>query len=156
MTALKGKGKAAVKTGMQCGKLITESRFYKPPKWKRKTSFRAIASVARESAVCLHRSFATEKWVDGFLDGTNLQIDRGVTRLGGARGKMQVWRPRFEPEVFRKQMYCVEECTCDIVGIFWLPGNHSTPRSISAPREWFGAWVFAPPFPFVTPLLIEP
>ena len=73
--------------------------------------------------------------MDGFLDGTNLQIDRGVTRLGGARGKMQVWRPRFEPEVFRKQMYCVEECTCDIVGIFWLPGNHSTPpQYFSAPR----------------------
>ena len=100
--------------------------------------------------------FCNIKVSGSFLDGTNLQIDRGVTRLGGARGKMQVWRPRFEPEVFRKQMYCVEECTCDIVGIFWLPGNHSTPRSISAPREWFGAWVFAPPFPFVTPLLIEP
>jgi len=32
MTALKGKGKAAVKIGMQCGKLIIDSRFYKPPK----------------------------------------------------------------------------------------------------------------------------
>jgi len=32
MTALKGKGKAAVKIGMQCGKLIADSRFYKPPK----------------------------------------------------------------------------------------------------------------------------
>jgi len=31
--------------------------------------------------------------VDGFLDGTDLQIDRGVTRLDGARAKMQVWRP---------------------------------------------------------------
>jgi len=28
---LKEKGKAAVKIGMQCGKLITDSRFYKPP-----------------------------------------------------------------------------------------------------------------------------
>ena len=37
MTALKGKGKSAVKMGMQYGKLITDSRFYKPPKWKRKT-----------------------------------------------------------------------------------------------------------------------
>jgi len=27
MTALKGKGKAAVKIGMQCGKLINDSRF---------------------------------------------------------------------------------------------------------------------------------
>jgi len=32
MTALKGKGKAAVKMGMQYGKRITDLRFYKPPK----------------------------------------------------------------------------------------------------------------------------
>ena len=30
MTTLKGKGKAAVKIGMQYGKLITDSRCYKP------------------------------------------------------------------------------------------------------------------------------
>jgi len=56
---VKRKGKAAVKIGMQCGKLITDSKFYKPPEWKRKNSFRAIASAVRESAVYLHRSFAT-------------------------------------------------------------------------------------------------
>jgi len=83
----KGKGKAAVKIGMQYGKLVTDSRFYKSLKWKRKTGFRAIASAVRESVVCLHRSFATGRWVDEFLDATNLQIDRGVTRLDGARGK---------------------------------------------------------------------
>jgi len=44
---------------MQCGKLITDSIFYKPPNWKRKPSFQAIASAVCESAVCLHRSFAT-------------------------------------------------------------------------------------------------
>jgi len=32
MTALKEKGKAVVEIGMQCGKLITDSIFYKPPK----------------------------------------------------------------------------------------------------------------------------
>jgi len=32
MTVLKGKGKAAVKIGMQYGKLVTDSRFYKSPK----------------------------------------------------------------------------------------------------------------------------
>jgi len=26
--------------------------------------------------------------------------------------------PIFEPEVFQKQMYCIEECVCEIVGIF--------------------------------------
>jgi len=74
----------------------------------------------------------------------------GITRLDGARDKNKFGAPMFEPEVFRKQMYCIEVCTCDIVGIFWRP------RSISAPPEWFGAQVIAPPFPFVTPLLIEP
>jgi len=93
MTALKAKGKAAVKIGMQYRKLVTDSRFYKPPNWKRETSFRVLASAVRESAVCLHRSFATYKWVDEFLNGTNLLIDRGVTRLDGARDKKQVWRP---------------------------------------------------------------
>jgi len=43
MTA--SKGKAAVKIGMQYGKLITDSRFYKPSKWKRKTNFRAVRGV---------------------------------------------------------------------------------------------------------------
>jgi len=32
MTALKGKGKAAVKIAMQYGKFVTDSRFCKPPK----------------------------------------------------------------------------------------------------------------------------
>jgi len=41
---------------------------------------------------------------------------RGVTRLDGARGKKQFDAPMFEPEVFRKQIYCIEENTCDIVG----------------------------------------
>jgi len=40
------------------------------------------------------------------------------------------WRPRqevtlappmFEPGVFRKQMHCIEESTCDIVGTFRRP-----------------------------------
>jgi len=33
---------------------------------------------------------------------------RDVTRLDGARDKKQVWCPMFEPEVFRKQMYCIK------------------------------------------------
>ena len=43
---------------------------------------------------------------------------RGVTRLDGVRGKKQIWQPMFEPEVLRKQMYCIEESTCDIVGSY--------------------------------------
>jgi len=30
----------------------------------------------------------------------------------------QVWRLILEPEVFRKEMYCDEESTCDIIGTF--------------------------------------
>jgi len=45
-------------------------------------------------------------------------LNRSVTRLDGARGKKQVWRPIFEPEVFRKQMHCIEEGTFEIVGLF--------------------------------------
>ena len=30
--------------------------------------------------------------------------------------------PRFEPEVFRKQMYSIEEGTCDIFGTIRRPG----------------------------------
>jgi len=48
----------------------------------------------------------------------------GAYRLDGARSKMQVDDPIFEPEVFWKQMYCIEEGTCVIVGIFWCPRNH--------------------------------
>jgi len=41
-------------------------------------------------------------------------------RLDGARGKKQVWRPMFEPEVFRKQMYCIEVLVTLTYGNFGL------------------------------------
>jgi len=31
--------------------------------------------------------------------------------------------PMFEPELFRKQIYCIEENTCNIFGTFRRPGN---------------------------------
>jgi len=68
----------------------------------------------------------------------------------GARCKFGA--PIFEPEIFRKQMYCIEECTCDIVGIFWRPAIIRRPRSISAPPEWFGAREIVPLALVVTPL----
>jgi len=40
----------------------------------------------------------------------------------------------FEPEVFRKQMHCIEESTCDTVGLFGEPKR-------------FGARGIAPPSP---------
>jgi len=41
----------------------------------------------------------------------------------------------FEPEVFRKQMYCIEESTCDIIGTF------------RRPLQWFDARGIVLPFP---------
>jgi len=60
--------------------------------------------------------------------GNNLPLlaTRGVTRLYGVRGK-KFGAPMFEPEVFLKQMYCVEESTCVIVGTFRRPRSDSAP-----------------------------
>jgi len=44
----------------------------------------------------------------------------GVTKFVCARGKMQVGAPMFEPHIARKQMHCIKEYTCDIVGSFQL------------------------------------
>jgi len=46
----------------------------------------------------------------------------------------------FEPEVFRKQMYCIEEITCDIIGTFRRLGNGNCatlapPRYAPAPNQ---------------------
>ena len=45
------KRKGSSKIEMQYGKLVIDSRFYKPPKWKRETSFTAVASVVRVRSV---------------------------------------------------------------------------------------------------------
>jgi len=49
--------------------------------------------------------------------------------------KTKFGAPMFEPEVFRKQVYCIEESTCDIVRTFRLP------------PQLFGARGIMPPFP---------
>ena len=38
--------------------------------------------------------------------------------------------PMFEPGLFRKQMYYIEESTCDIVGIFGTRGSYSVPGEL--------------------------
>ena len=38
-----------------------------------------------------------------------------------------------EPEVFRKQMHCIEECTCDIVGTFRRPIMFRHPGNCAPP-----------------------
>jgi len=47
--------------------------------------------------------------------------NRVVTRLDGARGNKQVWRPVIEPELIQKQIYCIEASTCEIVRTFRRP-----------------------------------
>jgi len=72
---------------------------------------------------------------------------RGVTRSDGARGKKQVWCPMFEPEVFRKQIHCIEESVCDVVGTFWrTPQRFGTTIEIRRPGNC------ASLAPLVTPL----
>ena len=61
------------------------------------------------------------------------------------RNEVRWWRPgrpMWEPEVFRKQMYCTEESTCDIAGTFRPP-----PSVIRRPGSC------APLPPLVTPLV---
>jgi len=52
--------------------------------------------------------------------------NRGVTRLDGTRGK-KFGTLMFEPEFFRKQMYCIEKSTCDIVRTFRRPPRSNFP-----------------------------
>jgi len=44
----------------------------------------------------------------------------------------QVWRPMFESKVFWKQMYCIEERTCDIVETFRRPHSDSAPKNVAS------------------------
>ena len=63
--------------------------------------------------------------------------------------------PKFEPEVFRKQMYCIEKSrpTCVIVGAYWgPPQSFGTPHSDLTRPYWFGARGVVPPCPLVTTL----
>jgi len=43
--------------------------------------------------------------------------------------------PMLKTKVFRKQMYCTEQSTCDIVGTFWRPS------AIRPTPQWFGALI---------------
>jgi len=59
----------------------------------------------------------------------------------------------FELEVFRQQMYCIEDSTCNIVGTFWRPSQSlGVPRSNSAPHCDFAPGELCPLLPLVTPL----
>jgi len=46
----------------------------------------------------------------------------------GARSKFGA--PMFEAQLFRKQIYCIEESTCDIFGTFQRPSSDSAPGEL--------------------------
>jgi len=57
--------------------------------------------------------------------------------------------PMFEPEVFQKQIYCIEENACDIAETFHRPAQlFSAPIMIRRP------WNCAPLAPLVAPLVV--
>jgi len=64
----------------------------------------------------------------------------------GAKSKFGA--PTIETEFFQKQICCIEESTCDIVGTF-----RRLLQQFVAP-QWFGAQRIVPPLsPLVTPLI---
>ena len=81
---------------------------------------------------------------EGLRLSVSSDSSRGVPWLDVARGKKQVWCPMFEHKVFRKQMYCIGERACDIVGTFCRPPHWF---------GWFGARRIVPRLALlVTPL----
>ena len=55
----------------------------------------------------------------------------------GAKSKFGA--PVFEPDVFRKQMYCIEESSCEIVATFRVP------IVIQRLTQWISALELFPP-----------
>jgi len=49
----------------------------------------------------------------------------------GARNKFGA--PMFKPEVFRKQMYCIEEVPVTLLGLFGAPCTDLVPRKLCSP-----------------------
>jgi len=47
------------------------------------------------------------------------------------RARSEFGAPVFQPEVFRKHMYCIEESTCNILGAFGAPCIDSAPGNCS-------------------------
>ena len=74
----------------------------------------AIRGTRTVSICCSTTIFNESTWV---AQGRN-----EVTWRPGQEAKLT--SPMFGPEVFRKQMYCIEESTCDIVETFRQPRSH--------------------------------
>jgi len=71
-------------------------------------------------------------WNLAFCDNWTLW-PRGVTSLNGARSKKQVWRPMFEPKVFREQMYSIvlKKALVTLLGLFGAFRSDSAITSLS-------------------------
>ena len=71
----------------------------------------------------------------------------------GARSKFGA--PMLEPEAFRKEIYCIEESTCETVATFRRhQQTFGAFRSDWAPPEWSGARGIVPSCPPVVTLLV--
>jgi len=51
----------------------------------------------------------------------------GHNEVDAALVRSKFGPPMFEPEAYRKQMYCIEESICGIVGLFCGLRTHSAP-----------------------------
>jgi len=95
MTALKGKGKAAVKIGMQYGKVVTDSDFASLRNENEKlVSGLLPVQFVSPQFVCFVVLQHEGEWMS-FLTQLLSRFTGGVWRLDGVWGKKQVWHPHF-------------------------------------------------------------
>ena len=95
-----------------------------------------VAKLATRAHCCtVSLSCVTVTWQRMFKGSLQVTIInaffrmcRLVTRLDGARGQKQVCRLTFEPELFRKQMYCIKESAC-----LWHCWDFSVPSAVIRP-----------------------
>ena len=96
-----------------------------------------------------------------FYKGLGLLCWKSQQQLHCLQGRNEVrWRPGQEASLappcsilwsFWKQMYCIEESTCDIVATFRRP-----PQSFVAPRSYSASGELCPSCtPLVTPLIVS-
>jgi len=80
-------------------------------------------------------------------------ITRGVTRLDGARGKKQVWRPHVR--TWRLKHTVLKKVLVTLLGLFGALCSHSVHPSVSAPHSDLAPGELCPLSPLVTPLTVR-
>ena len=101
-----------------------------------------VLQVVRHCGVAKYHSNNTS-----FLDPSFGETSRGVSRLDGARGKKQVWRPHVRIWGLHEVNVLYWRKYCDIVGTF-----SGTPQSFGAPIALRRPGNCSPLPPLVTPL----